>query len=305
MGLLLTLRNSLIQPSLLDIYSGAAAAYSVRRVRSGYTGACLRVRRSSDSTEQDIGFSSGVLNTVELASFVGAGNGFVTTLYDQTGNGNHLVQATALAQPRVVISGSVVTKNGRPALDCTSSQWLGSTITGLSDATSLSNFAVISPAAAAVADGTTAHVMSIAAGGSDNLNRGLTVGSIATSVLSSEKFGVSFSNASVSAARLGSTAFASSAGQQLLFSTFALSTGTLAYSNSSSINFNLANNMTTVTNTSPSNDGSALNTFKINSIDGVNGVVAELIQESVVYLTDQTSNRAGIESAINSFYSVY
>ena len=40
---------------LLDVYTGAAAAYSLRKLRSDYTGACLRVRRSSDSAEQDIG----------------------------------------------------------------------------------------------------------------------------------------------------------------------------------------------------------------------------------------------------------
>jgi hypothetical protein len=41
---------------LLDTYSGAAAAYSLRLLDSSYVGSAIRVRRSSDNTEQDIGF---------------------------------------------------------------------------------------------------------------------------------------------------------------------------------------------------------------------------------------------------------
>ena len=48
---------------LLDIYSGAAAAYSLRKLRTVYAGSAIRVRRSSDSAEQDFGFLNGVLDT--------------------------------------------------------------------------------------------------------------------------------------------------------------------------------------------------------------------------------------------------
>ena len=34
--------------NLLDSYSGAAAAYSLRKLKSSYTGSAIRVRRSSD-----------------------------------------------------------------------------------------------------------------------------------------------------------------------------------------------------------------------------------------------------------------
>jgi hypothetical protein len=44
---------------LLDLYPDAVVAYSsARRLRSAYSGPLIRVRRSSDSTEQDIGFDS-------------------------------------------------------------------------------------------------------------------------------------------------------------------------------------------------------------------------------------------------------
>lgn len=57
---------------LLDTYSGAAAAYSLRRLSSTYTGNLIRVRRSSDNAEQNIGYdSNNVLDTASLLNFVG------------------------------------------------------------------------------------------------------------------------------------------------------------------------------------------------------------------------------------------
>jgi len=112
---------SIILPSgpllLLDLYPNAAAAYSVRRLSSTYTGDLIRVRRSSDNTELRIGYnSSNVLDTVALLAFVGAGNGFVTTWYDQSGNANNATQTTALNQPQIVSSGSLLTINSKPCL---------------------------------------------------------------------------------------------------------------------------------------------------------------------------------------------
>jgi hypothetical protein len=56
---------------LLDTYTGAAVAYSLRQLRTAYTGAAIRVRRSSDNAEQDINFVSGDLDTQSLLDFVG------------------------------------------------------------------------------------------------------------------------------------------------------------------------------------------------------------------------------------------
>jgi len=102
---------------LLDDYSGAAAAYSLRQLRSAYTGSAIRVRRASDNTEQNIGFVNNELDTTSLASFCSGTNGFVTTWYDQSGNGYNATQTTAASQPQIVSSGSVVTKNGKPTID--------------------------------------------------------------------------------------------------------------------------------------------------------------------------------------------
>ena len=102
---------------LLDTYTGAASAFSLRKLSSTYTGNCIRVRRSSDNTEMNIGFDgSGNLDTTALTTFVGAGNGYVTTWYDQSGNSNNATQSTASFQPQIVTNGSINTLNGKPTI---------------------------------------------------------------------------------------------------------------------------------------------------------------------------------------------
>lgn len=101
---------------LLDEYTGATAAYSTRLLRIGYTGSCMRVRRSSDDAEQDIGFVNRTLDTTSLSSFVGASNGFVKIWYDQSGMNFDLEQSTTSLQPRIVNSGTIETLEGKPSL---------------------------------------------------------------------------------------------------------------------------------------------------------------------------------------------
>jgi hypothetical protein len=102
---------------LLDLYPSAAAAYSVRKLRGAYTGNAIRVRRSSDNTEQDIGFTAlGNLDTTALTSFCSGTNGFVTTWYDQSGNGKNATQGTAANQPQIVSSGAVINVNSKPSV---------------------------------------------------------------------------------------------------------------------------------------------------------------------------------------------
>ena len=68
---------------LLDQYGGAAAAYSLRALSSGWlAGDVVEVRRSSDGTLQD--FTASQITNGDLLTFTGAGDGFVSTWYDQT-----------------------------------------------------------------------------------------------------------------------------------------------------------------------------------------------------------------------------
>ena len=102
---------------LLDTYSGAAAAYSLRQLSSTYSGNAIKVRRASDNAEQDIAFSNNELDTATLETFASGTDAFVTTWYDQSGNGRNATQATAAAQPKIVSSGSTILDGGKATLE--------------------------------------------------------------------------------------------------------------------------------------------------------------------------------------------
>ena len=102
---------------LLDLYPNATMAYSLRKLRTLYAGNAIRVRRSNDNTEQDIGFdANGDLDTAALTTFCSGTNGFVTIWYDQSTGSFDATQTTAINQPQIVSSGSVLTTNGKPTI---------------------------------------------------------------------------------------------------------------------------------------------------------------------------------------------
>ena len=96
-------------------FGGSAAAYSLRDI-GAMNGKVVRVRRSSGTpAEEDFSASQVLSGAVE--AFVGSGNdGFVTTLYDQSGNGNDVTQTTTGSQPKLVDSGSQVKVDGIPSI---------------------------------------------------------------------------------------------------------------------------------------------------------------------------------------------
>lgn len=101
---------------LLDTYTTSHFAVSVRKLRSAYTGFCLNVRRSSDNTQQNIGFVNDLLDTASLISFVGVGKAFQATWYDQSTTAGNATQATATIQPFVMTNGLVTKANGIPTI---------------------------------------------------------------------------------------------------------------------------------------------------------------------------------------------
>ena len=107
---------------LLDTYTGSSIAYSVRLLNSSYTGACMRIREGSGNTETDIGFdSNGYIDTAAIASHCGSATGYVTKWYSQstsggTGSGNDAVQTTSSQQPQIYNGTSVYTDNSIAAI---------------------------------------------------------------------------------------------------------------------------------------------------------------------------------------------
>jgi len=135
---------------ILDLFPSAHHAYSLRKLRTAYSGFCLRVRRTTTTptvttTTVDLSFDSNgtislnsaityVSGTITLATNLGqfcasVVNGysnpdlvntnqdiFVSTWFDQSGNGKNVVSTTTTQQPRIVLGGNLETKNGKVAV---------------------------------------------------------------------------------------------------------------------------------------------------------------------------------------------
>jgi len=92
--------------------------YSLRKLIGSYSGNAVRVRRSSDNTESNIGFTAtGDFDEAALRTFAGSGNAFVSIWYDQSGNGKNMIQTNTGYQPQILFSGSLKYINSRPTID--------------------------------------------------------------------------------------------------------------------------------------------------------------------------------------------
>ncbi len=158
--------GSSITPLILDQLSvGPTVAYSLRKLKANYAGSAIRVRRSNDNAEADIGFNgTGDLDTAALISHVGANSGFITTWYDQSGNGIDAVQATTGAQPRIRNAGTTDTLGSLPTVlfngsfDMTSEQFTGA----------FSQFSAVSVASMDTGVGNNAQLLIVLGNGDSN-----------------------------------------------------------------------------------------------------------------------------------------
>ena len=263
---------------LLDDYPSAAAAYSLRKLRSAYTGSAIRVRRASNNAEQDIGFVNNVIDTSSLTSFCSGTNGFITTWYDQSGNGNNAIQSTAANQPQIVSSGSVILDNSKPSLLFDgSNDRLGFTeingVTGLSLIT-VSNYSRISN------DSTIFNASDVIIAYTGGFIKDMSIG-----------------------ARQNKSQIYYEDGTSKFIAGLSISTNTqylqLGYVSTNGAGISTNGNLTTGT--------AGLNNSIVRSIaqDFSSVYFQGKIAECIVYPTDQSSNRTGIETNINDFYSIY
>jgi hypothetical protein len=116
---------------LLDLFgTDILAAYSLRKLSSTYSGDAVRVRRTSDNVEQDIGFDgNGDLDTSSLTTFLGSDDGFLAKWYDQSGNSRDGAQTNANKQIRIATAGTIETKNSLPTTQGASNDHL--TVSGV------------------------------------------------------------------------------------------------------------------------------------------------------------------------------
>lgn len=264
---------------LLDTYSGAAAAYSMRRLSSTYTGACLKVERSSDGTTKDIGFDeAGNLDVLTLLEFVGAGDGRVHTWFDQSGNGQNVSQTNDSLQPLIVSSGSLIQLNEKPAIEFDGS---GQRLASINEIMTGSSLCLIGVMQSDAVSGLRMWVDQSGGNYGGALYQNTPYDAFAT-----------FNGTYVGLANIST-----SATTYALFFANWVSGDSKAHINSTEVDSN---------NASFSGSGNTGVPFWIgNDSQAVSRSADGRLQEIIVYNSDQSSNRTGIETNINNYYDIY
>jgi hypothetical protein len=250
---------------LLDTYSGAAAAYSLRKLRTAYTGDAVEVYNGSSYA--DIGFNVfGELDTVALAAHCGSNDGFVSKWYDQAGS-NDAVQTTTASRPKIYDGTTgVVTENGKPALS----------FDGGDD--------FLTPLTSAASDYTLHAVTKNSATGSylfDSQSGRLILEARGTNR------GVYFDGGWQGTSHTGIN--------QQLQSIYAVAPSSgQSYVNGTQINTGVSYTQTAIGGTTRFGGG----------YFGGSRILGSM-QEFIFYASDQSSNRTNIEDNINTFYNIY
>lgn len=98
----------------LDIVS-ADRAYSLRKLKTSAT-ASIKIRRSSDNADLDIGFVGNDIDETAISNFCGASNGTIRLWYDQSGNNaNANVQNTNFTHKVYDAISGIIKRNGKIA----------------------------------------------------------------------------------------------------------------------------------------------------------------------------------------------
>jgi hypothetical protein len=263
------------QPLLLDLFPNAAVAYSLRKLRTAYTGSAIRVRRSSDNAEQNISFVGNNLDTASLLTFCGVGNGFIVTWYDQSGNTRHLVQPSGVNQPKIVSSGALETVNSKPII----------TFDGLNDSLN--------------------HTITLA----QPLNLFLAATATTIPIGNTYRNIVSMPNSAGTDAGIEIDISSPLTQKTLLYSGVIIGDTTVrsgnmivsGLSNGASSTLHINGNSIASGNAGTSNIGIIRLGANFNFTNYNNGKYFEFI----LYPTNQSTNRAAIETNINTFYSIY
>jgi hypothetical protein len=292
---------------LLDDYPNAAAAYSLRKLDKDYTGSAIRVRRSNDNTEQDIGFTSnGDLDTASLKTFVGANSGFVTTWYSQGDSASlDFTQTTAASQPRIINAGTIDRRNGDPSVFFDGSNDF------MDVASSTATYSFLhktgQKAVFVVTQQGTASNPNVPYAILNNNGLGLNVNGYG--LFYDDRSSVPRNNAIVS--QVGNNVVANVANNfftpnQLNLITNLMNNSNATFSLRSSLYYNGGNLTQNNSSAQPTGTGNASNNMRMGMISNGNTfTMLGYMSEVIIYPSDQSSNRTGIETNINSYYGIY
>ncbi|MCK5133241.1 MAG: hypothetical protein KAR40_13950 [Candidatus Sabulitectum sp.] len=265
---------------LLDLFPGAAFALSLRKLSTPAL-LSVRVRRSSDDDEKDIGFVGPNLDSITLLDFCGGGDGLVVKWYDQSGNNRNATNLIKVEQQPIVISGVVQLCNGKPAVKGTvATTGYPTGFTGLSEKSSFS-VACVTPA---IPPSVVSRIVTSYSGAGPALDE-LALSYIETSNQ------LLFADGGVVVSIVAPSS-------QLLIFIRKTSLGSLG------LGFNGGSLVTGAGNTNVNT-----NSYEIMEEGGGGGAtgieVPEYMQEEIMYPTDRESDRAAIEADMNGFYGAY
>lgn len=273
---------------LLDTYSIVGAAYSLRKLRSAYTGYCIRVSRISDNTTQDIGFTSdGSLDTTALTSFVGLSTGLVTIWYDQSGNGYNATEWTGFVSPPIIVNaGTLQTLNTKVAISFSSRGLLGNS--GAAMPNMITTAGLFSAFGVGSANDTSTRLMMQIGGGANHAQAIRRNGSVLESIAFNTS-NTAFTDAG--SVNVGNTQFIACAERR---------------STSIEIFTNAASNGATATSGTAqyTNPVMLLGLYTNSTSFAWNGLIQELITFAINPAVE-TTYRSGITTNLNSYYGTY
>ena len=264
---------------LLDLYPNAAAAYSLRKLRTSYSGPAIEAMKTvgGETFVQDIGFLyDGSLDTESLLSFAASDDVSVAKWYDQSGAGNNdATQISASKQPILVSNGAVNELNGKPTMSFSSPFLMHLNLTQYpftsgGSATEKSIFAV------ALNDSTVDQNLYNIADERD-------LYALTYNRVGNNTYGFLGANYGVIGGNI--------TGQNII-SSFAISPSSETFNNA-------------VEGVSSNPVRGIFNSISIGSRGEGSFPMNGNIQEIVMYESNQSANRAGIESNINSNYNIY
>ncbi len=256
---------------LLDTYTGATGAYSLRKLRTAYTGDCIEVWNGSSYA--DIGFVDDELDTTALANHCGSNDGFVSKLYDQSGNTNTAAQTNTNNMPKIY-DGITGYLNGMKFTPSSNTNLRVSVTFDMSD---------VSAALVAQADATGSYAI---------------IDAHETSQYIYFTFGINNGNVRTVYRKNGNVVRSES------ISAFDdLFLATMFADNTPTNDSYLDGNQMTGTNSPPST-ANTTNNIRIGQRGSGSADFSGLIREFVVYFSDESDYRAGIESNIATYYNI-
>jgi hypothetical protein len=273
----------------LDVYTGSSAAYSLRKLRTAYTGSAIRVRKdTTGQPEQDIGFTAnGDFDTSSLKSFINARSGFVVSWYDQSGNTRTATQATQANQPRIALTGVIDRIAGDPSVffdgtnDNLRADGVATDFTG--EDKPITAVQVVNK----TNTNTAGNIIGFGRSTSDNPLISTQLDQVARYLYNTRD------DAAVFGQRIGGT--------------YTSNTNYLLFWNSTGTNANVYSNNSLVLTGSVNTGTITLNRFTIGALTRTTtaGYFGGYISENILYASDKDSDRSGMQTNINTYYGIY